>query len=236
MQLGTLFGVSVGPGDPELITVKGLRLLQNVNIVAFPAGVQGKSGMAEIIVNQWLQSHQLKLPLDFPYVQDEQILTQSWENAAKKIWQYLKIGEDVVFVSEGDVSFYSTFTYLAQSLLKLYPHGKIQTIPGVSSPLAVAAILGIPLTIKAQKLIVLPAIYSMGELEKALDLADVLVLMKVSSVYQEVWNVLAQRNLLTSSYIVEKATLPDMILYEGLSDRAYLKLPYFSLLIVKITD
>ena len=236
MQLGTLFGVSVGPGDPELITVKGLRLLQNVNIVAFPAGVQGKSGMAEIIVNQWLQSHQLKLPLDFPYLQDEQILTQAWENAAQTVWQYLKIGENVVFVSEGDVSFYSTFTYLAQSLLKLYPHAKIETIPGVSSPLAVAAILGIPLTIKAQKLIVLPAIYSMGELEKALDLADVLVLMKVSSVYQQVWSVLAQRNLLTKSYIVQKATLPDMIIYEGLSDRSHLQLPYFSLLIVKVTD
>jgi precorrin-2/cobalt-factor-2 C20-methyltransferase len=234
--LGTLYGIGAGPGDPELITVKGLRLLQQAPVVAFPAGIGGKLGMAQQIVSRWLRSEQIQLPLVFPYVQDEAMLSQAWRSAAEQVWQYLKQGHDVAFVSEGDVSFYSTFTYLAQSLSELDADIQIKTIPGICSPMAAAAILGIPLTIRAQRLIILPALYNMAELESALECADVLVLMKVSSVYQQVWTVLQQYHLLHRSYVVVRATLPDQVVYADLSDRSNLELPYFSLLIVQITD
>lgn len=235
MQVGTLYGIGVGPGDPELITLKGLRLLKSVPVVAFPAGVNGKPGIAQQIVAQWLQPEQVQLALTFPYVQDEAVLTQAWQLAAEKVWQYLKLGEEVAFVTEGDSSFYSTFTYLAQTLQHLHPEVLVQTVPGICSPLAAAGALGIPLTIRSQRLAVLPAVYSMGELEAALDWADVLVLMKVSSVYEGVWEVLQRRGLLERSFVVERATLPEMVIYEGLSDRPNLKLPYFSLLIVQVS-
>jgi precorrin-2/cobalt-factor-2 C20-methyltransferase len=235
VQVGTLYGIGVGPGDPELITLKGLRLLKSVPVVAFPAGVNGKPGIAQQIVAQWLQPEQVQLALTFPYVQDEAVLTQAWQLAAEKVWQYLKLGEEVAFVTEGDSSFYSTFTYLAQTLQHLHPEVLVQTVPGICSPLAAAGVLGIPLTIRSQRLAVLPAVYSMGELEAALDWADVLVLMKVSSVYEEVWEVLQRRGLLERSFVVERATLPEMVIYEGLSDRPNLKLPYFSLLIVQVS-
>lgn len=233
-NLGILTGIGVGPGDPELITVKGLRLLQNTEVIAFPQGLNGKVGMAESIVNHWLKPNQIKLPLPFAFVNDDQKLTQCWQDSAHQVWKYLKLGQDVVFLSEGDVSFYSTFTYLAQTLQQLHPQVIIHTIPGICSPLAVSAVLGLPLTIKAQKLMVLPALYTMNDLEIALNTSDVLVLMKVSSVYPQVWEILAKRKLLNQSYIVEKATLPDMIIHRGLSDRPQLQLPYFSLLIVQI--
>lgn len=235
-MIGILYGIGVGPGDPELITFKGVRLLQNVPVVAFPAGVNGKPGIAQIVVKQWLQPHQLQLALTFPYLHDEEILNQAWKNAAEEVWQYLSQGKDVAFVSEGDVSFYSTFTYLAQTLQQLYPQTVVQTIPGICSPLAAAAVLGIPLTIKAERLVVLPALYTVGELEAVLDSADVVVLMKVSSVYEQVWAVLEQRKLLDRSYVVERATLPNMVVYKGLRDRPNLKLPYFSLLIVQVAE
>jgi precorrin-2/cobalt-factor-2 C20-methyltransferase len=104
VQPGILYGIGVGPGDPELITVKGLGILKRVPIVAFPAGVQGKPGMAQQMVAQWLNSSQVQLALSFPYVQDNDILTQAWQAAAERVWQYLELGQDVAFVSEGDVS------------------------------------------------------------------------------------------------------------------------------------
>ncbi|MBD1878704.1 precorrin-2 C(20)-methyltransferase [Coleofasciculus sp. FACHB-64] len=236
MQSGILYGIGVGPGDPELITVKGLGILQRVPVVAFPAGLHGKPGIAQQMVAQWLNPRQVQLALTFPYVQESEILTQAWQVAAQEVWQSLKLGQDVAFVSEGDVSFYSTFTYLAQTLQQLHPEVIVQTVPGICSPLAAAAVLGIPLTIRAQRLVVLPAIYTVGELEAVLEWADVVVLMKVSSVYEQVWKVLQQRGLLERSWVVERATLPEQVIYAGLSDRPNLKLPYFSLLIVQVNE
>lgn len=235
-DIGTLYGIGAGAGDPELITVKGLRILQQVPIVAFPAGLRGKPGVAEQIIDPWLLPGQKKLPLNFPYVQDEAALSQAWQAAANEVWVELRQGQDVAFVSEGDVSFYSTFTYLAQTLQAGHPEAIVQTIPGICSPMAAAAALGIPLTVRAQKLMVLPALYSVTELETALATADVVVLMKVSSVYSQVWAVLKQYGLLSRSFVIERATLPSQVIYADLSDRPELDLPYFSLMIVQVQD
>lgn len=232
MKIGTLYGISVGPGDPELLTLKGLRSLQQAPVVAFPAGLQGKPGIAQQIVAQWLRPNQLQLVLTFPYVQDMAVLTQAWQAAAQQVWQYLSQGQDVAFACEGDVSFYSTFTYLAQTLQQLHPETVVQTVPGVCSPMAAVAALGLPLTIRQERLVVLPALYTVQELEAVLDWADVVVLMKVSSVYEQVWKVLHRRDLLDNSWVVERATLPQQVIYSDLRDRPTLKLPYFSLLIV----
>jgi precorrin-2/cobalt-factor-2 C20-methyltransferase len=232
--IGTLYGIAAGPGDPELITLKGLRRLQQVPVVAYPAGINGKPGVAEQIIAQWLLPKQIRLTLHFPYVQNEAELTQAWQTAAAQVWHYLAQGQDVAFCSEGDISFYSTFTYLAQALQLAYPDVSIEAIPGVCSPMAAASVLGIPLTIRAQKLMVLPALYSVSELETSLDCADVLVLMKVSSVYEQVWSVLCQRGLLQRSYVIERATLPQQRVYADLSNYPSLQLPYFSLLIVQV--
>ena len=235
MKIGTLYGISVGTGDPELITVKGLKILQASKVVAFPAGIKGKLGIAQQIVAPWMSQLQQQLALTFPYVQEQEILEAAWKNAAVQVWQYLQQGVDVAFVCEGDVSFYSTFSYLAQTLQQIHPEVLIQSIPGVCSPMAAASALKLPLTVGAEKLVVLPAIYQLKELEAVLDWADVVVLMKVASVYEQVWQILNQRNLLERSRVVERATLPEMVIYNGLRDRPNLKLPYFSILIVQVT-
>lgn len=234
MNIGTLYGISVGPGDPELITIKGLRSLQQAPVVAFPCGINGKPGYAQHTVNQWLNPDQVQLALTFPYIQDMQLLKAAWELAAKQVWHYLSQGQDVAFACEGDVSFYSTFTYLAQTLQQSHPEAVIKTIPGVCSPLATAAVLGLPLTLRQEKLVILPALYTLEELEAVLEWADVVVLMKVSSVYEQVWQLLQQRGLLASSWVVEKATLPAQIIYSDLRSHPNLKLNYFSLLIVQL--
>ncbi len=236
MKPGILYGISAGPGDPELLTLKGLRLLQRAPVVAFPAGVRGQSGMAEKIIADWLQPHQIQLALNFPYVQERDTLAQAWQLAAERTWTFLEQGQDVAFVSEGDISFYSTFTYLAQTLQQWHPELVMEKVPGVCSPLAAAAALKLPLTMRDQRLAVLPALYSLGALAAALTWADVVVLLKFSSVYDQVWDLLAERQLLDRSYVVERATWPDQVVYVSLRDRTHLQLPYFSLLIVQVNE
>ncbi|MEO1209119.1 MAG: precorrin-2 C(20)-methyltransferase [Cyanobacteria bacterium J06638_20] len=234
-MVGILYGVGVGPGDPELITVKGMRILQQVPVVAFPAGMGGKPGIAQQIVAPWLQADQVELPLTFPFVQDEAVLEQAWQVAAKTVWDFLNRGQDVAFVSEGDVSFYSTFTYLAQAVQRLDPTVEVKAVPGVASPMAAAAALGLPLAVRSQRLTILPALYTVADLETAIAHSDVIVLMKVSSVYKQVWQVLENHGLLEHSYVVERATQPHQIIYADLRDRPSLQLPYFSLLVVQIS-
>ncbi len=231
-KTGTLYGLGVGPGDPELITIKALNYLRSAPVVAFPAGLHGQPGVAERIVESWLLAKQIKLPLQFPYVQDADQLSTAWQQAAEKVWPYLKTG-DVAFACEGDISFYSTFTYLAQSLQQLHPDATVKAIAGISSPMAAAAAVGIPLTYQHQRLTVLPVLYSAEQLETALRSAEVIVLMKVSSVYSQVWKILANHQLLGRSHIVQNATRSNQIVYSDLQHHPDLKLPYFSIMIVQ---
>ncbi|NEO85754.1 MAG: precorrin-2 C(20)-methyltransferase [Spirulina sp. SIO3F2] len=229
---GRLYGISVGTGDPELITLKGLRYLREADVVAFPSGRHGQPGIAEQIIAPWLAQCQVLLALEFPYVQDETVLQVAWKKAATEVWTYLKQGKTVAFACEGDVSFYSTFTYLAQALHHHHADIPMEIVPGVSSPYAAAAALRIPLTVWGQRYVVLPALHQLHELETVLAWAEVVVLLKVSSVYSQVWQILRQRNLLARSWVVERATHPNQVIYGDLSDRPTLQLSYFSLLII----
>lgn len=234
MTIGILYGISVGSGDSELITVKGARILQETKVIAFPSGRANDLGIAQRIIGPWLSvDHQL-LALEFPYVQDEFVLEQAWQKAANQVWNYLSNGEDVAFACEGDVNFYGTFSYLAQTVQNLYPQALIKAIPGVVSPLAAVSSLGIPLVQRDQKLLILPALYHIKQLEIAIKQADVIVLMKVSSVYSQAWQILQDHDLLKNSYIVEKASWPEEKIYQNLEQHPNLELSYFSLLIVKV--
>lgn len=247
---GKLYGVGAGPGDPDLITVKGLRILQRSPLVTFPAGKNGKPGIAQQIIAPWLKPEQQTLALEFPYIQDDIALQQAWDTAAADILPHLQQGRDVCFVSEGDVSFYSTFSYLAHSVQKLSANAspepgahpnpssgpEVITIPGICSPLTAAAMVGQPLTLRQQKLLVLPALYDADALAQAIALADVIVLMKIGAEYEKIWSILKDHDLLENSYIVERASWPQQHIHQNLSDRPQLPLDYFSIWIIPITE
>jgi precorrin-2/cobalt-factor-2 C20-methyltransferase len=244
---GILYGVSVGTGDPDLITVKGLTLLQNAGVIAFPAGIGDRAGVAETIIRDRLeggsghgvfrappQADREILKLSFPYTRDETIQEKARDEAAETVWRYLARGEDVVFACEGDVSFYSTFGRLAAALQKKHPEVRVRAIPGVCSPLAAASDLGIPLTTGDERLAIVPAIYHVDELESVLAWADVVVLMKFSSVYPKIREFLRQKGLLRESRIVERATYSDRKIYDDLENHPNLELSYFSIWIVPV--
>jgi precorrin-2/cobalt-factor-2 C20-methyltransferase len=230
--LGTLTGIGVGPGDPDLITLKALKCLQAADIVAFPQGRNGQPGLAQTIVAPHLDRQQL-LPLDFPYVFDPDQLTSAWQQAGDRVWHCLTQSQNVVFACEGDLSFYGTFNYLALSLERRYPAAKINRIPGICSPMAAVSALGLPLTVQSDKLAVLPAIYTVDELDSVLAWADVVVLLKVGSVYDQVWQLLDQRRLLEQSWVMVNATQTAQKVYRPLTPYPHLELPYFSLMVIR---
>ncbi|MGB3308593.1 MAG: precorrin-2 C(20)-methyltransferase [Nodosilinea sp.] len=231
-QLGTLTGIGVGPGDPDLLTLKALKCLQSADVVAFPQGRNGQPGLAERIVAPHLGQQQ-RLPLDFPYVLDQHQLSDAWRQAGDRVWQHLRQGQNVVFACEGDLSFYGTFNYLALDLERRYPAVRVHRVPGICSPMAAVSALGLPLTVQSDKLVVLPAIYAVADLESALNWADVIVLLKVGSVYSQVWQLLKQRQLLEQSWVIVNATQPNQIIYRPLTPYPDLDLPYFSLMVIR---
>ncbi|MGG6240255.1 precorrin-2 C(20)-methyltransferase [Nodosilinea sp. AN01ver1] len=231
-QPGTLTGIGVGPGDPDLLTLKALKYLQSADVVAFPQGRNGQPGLAQRIIAPHLGRQQL-LPLNFPYVLDQRQLSHAWQQAGDRIWQLLSQGQNVVFACEGDLSFYGTFNYLALDLERRYPAARIQRVPGICSPMAAVSALGLPLTVQSDKLVVLPALYTFADLESALSWADVVVLLKVGSVYAQVWALLKQRQLLEQSWVIVNATQPNQAIYRPLTPYPDLDLPYFSLMVIR---
>ncbi|BDA39759.1 precorrin-2 C(20)-methyltransferase [Candidatus Atelocyanobacterium thalassae] len=230
---GTLYGISMGPGDPELITVKGKRLLEETPVLAFPTGILGKKGVAEEIISFWVDDKQIKLPLCFPYVKDKKQLREAWKKAALDIGNYLCKGIDVAFTCEGDINFFSTFTYLAQFILKKFPQISIKTVPGVCSPLASASALGVPLTFYSQNLAILPVVHNVNDIRVIANWANVIVLLKVSSVYTHIWDILQDLNLLQNASLIVRATQLEEKIYTDLTNYRCLSIPYFSLMVIQ---
>ncbi len=233
MGLGTFWGISAGAGDPDWITVKAAKLLSSVNWVACPQNASGQPGLAYQIVRPWLRPEQTLLPLHLPFVTQPEQLQAAWRAAAEQLAPPLEQGEDIAFVCEGDVGLYSTFAYVAQALRERIPTLPIQAIPGVSSPLAAAALLGSPLVLGSEKLAILPALFALSELEQACTWAEVVVLMKVAPVYPQVWQWLAARGWLEQARLVIWAGWPQQAIFSTLEGLADYQPPYFSLLILR---
>lgn len=231
--LGTLYGVGVGPGDPDWITVKGLKTLQGVRVVAVPQNRRGEPGMAYAIAKQYLRPHHILLTLNLPFTTDPEVLEAGWADAMATLMPHLRSGQDVAFLAEGDISFYSTFTHVMRAVQTHEPAIAIETVPGVCSPLAAASALNLPLSLWHEKVAVLPALYEVDELDHALDWAEVVVLMKVGSVFETVWQCLERRQLLDNACLVEWVGWPEQKTWTGWRDLKDYQPPYFSLAIIK---
>ena len=144
--IGTLYGVGVGPGDPELLTLKAVRILQSVPVVAYPATPQG-SAQARDIAAQWLDGKR-EIPIAMPCMLDRGPVNQGYDEAALVIAEELAAGQDVAILCEGDPLFYGSFSYLLQRLGDRFP---CVVIPGINSVSAAAAAAATPLITGAER-------------------------------------------------------------------------------------
>jgi len=235
-KIGCLYGVGVGPGDPELLTRKALRILQQVPVICTPQSVNSNESYALEIVSEFLdRSKQEILRLTFP-TDDAEGAAGVWRRGAETIAERLLAGQDVAFITEGDPMLYSTFSYVLESIQADYPQLEVEIVPGVSSVMAAADRAGVPLVTHGQRLAILPAVYGIDDLREAIANYDTIVLMKVNKVLLDALVNLERLGLAGKAVYVRRATTEQEQVVTDLQQLSEKDLDYFSLLIIRKGD
>ncbi|UCH72944.1 MAG: precorrin-2 C(20)-methyltransferase [Rhodospirillales bacterium] len=224
---GTLYGIGVGPGDPELITLKAHRILQEVPVIAWPAPLEGES-MARRIAATHLPGGQTEIAIRMPLSVDRFPVEVVYDEAAETLAGHLTAGRDVAVLCEGDPFVYGSFMYLFARMAERFPVG---VVPGVSSLTAGAAALGAPLAARNDVLSVIPAPLPEAMLERRLADADAAVIIKVGRHLAKLRRVLARLDLADHARYVEYATMPEQTVQPFATISADAA-PYFSLVLV----
>ncbi|MEO5370605.1 MAG: precorrin-2 C(20)-methyltransferase [Magnetococcus sp. DMHC-1] len=232
-QSGRLIAASLGPGDPGLITRAAWRALEQAPCWAWPVGRRdGESYALALVQRTGLAQPARTLPLDFPMTRDPVALARHWQAAAQKTLAVLQEGVDVVFLVEGDASFFATFGYLSQTVRSLDPAIRVTIIPGVSSPLAAAALEGEPLCAGEGTLAILPGTAGLERIGRVLDDFQTVVLLKVRPVLDALLDLLDQRHLLQRTVFVERAGAPEERVVRQVAALRGQSVHYLSLLII----
>ncbi len=226
-SVGRLYGLGIGPGDPELITVKALRLLRAVPVVAYPISDKNQQGLARSLVLEYIRPEQIEVPMYFPF-KLELSSQPYYDKAAATLAEYLSRGQDVAVLCEGDPFFYGTFMYIYNRLSTRFP---TEVVPGVSSMMASAAALGVPLTYRNDVYMVLPAILSAEVLKAKLAVADAAVIIKLGRHCEKVLGVLKELGLSERAKYIERATMNNQRIIP-INQLNPTEVPYFSMIVV----
>ena len=234
MKVMTITGV--GPGDPSLLTLAAVDAIKESTVVSFPVSTRGGESLAEKIASKWITKDKKKLPLHFPMVDDQNTLKNAWRFAGNELMKMNEEGERVVFLAQGDISLFSTGSYLSKELEKYHPECLVKLIPGVTSFSAAAAESKLPLAFQEEQLLVLPVPDSYDELKVVLSEAAskkrVVVLLKLGKKWEWVKPLLEELDLIKKSIFAEKIGFSDQqILYA--SNLPSGSRPYFSLLLIR---
>ena len=234
MKYGKLFGVGVGPGDPRLMTLHAVDVLNRADVIVIPQSSKHIKSVAWRIAEQHVSDNpdQERLYLTFPMSKDPSKTGPAWEIAIKEIGDRISEGKDIAFISEGDPLFYSTFIYLLRSAKKIWPDAEIEIVPAVSSFTAVPAVIKMPIADGLERVAVIPASYGLEDLPEILKLFDTIFLMKVSSVMPRLVEILESQNLLEKSVYVSRATMDGQSIITDMDSIKNDKCDYFSMVMV----
>ncbi len=230
---GAFYGVGVGPGDPELLTVRAQRLLEKIAVVCYTQLDNGAPSFALDVVRQLLPGDTEKLPIIIP-ADNSPVKHDTWHEAATRIGAKLRAGQDVAFITEGDPMLYSEFPHLIEHVQAEDIDGlNVEVVPGVPSVMAAAASSGVPLVTQGQRLAILPEVYGIDDLREASTSYDTIVLMDID---QNLMRALAHLESLGLSghaiYVRQASTASERVTHD-ISKLTAEDLDYFSLLIIK---
>jgi len=204
---GIFYGVGVGPGDPQLLTLKAVEVIKNADVIIAPKTEKKEESTALSIARPYLRADVEILKLVFPMVSDADTLTEAWENNKNSILAELTAGKKVVFLTLGDPMFYSTYMYVYR-LLKDSEYA-IETIPGVPAFCAMGSQLGQPLAEGNDVLSIIPATMQEDEMDKVLTISDNVVLMKVYKNFTQIVDKLKEHGFAENAVMISKCGLPD---------------------------
>lgn len=231
-RYGTLYGIGVGPGDPELITLKAVNRLKKVDVVFAAASTKNEASLAQSIAAPHLRPGVEIVRLDFPMTRDEDQLAKAWRTNADLVAAHLAQGKDAAFLTLGDPLTYSTFGYLLRTLNGLLSEIPVVVIPGITSYQAAAAHTGRVLAESGENLAVVSGVAEEEELERILSAADSAVILKAYKNMPTIRRVLARLGLADSAVFVTRLGHEGEEVITGLHNVPD-KPSYFSLLLVR---
>jgi precorrin-2/cobalt-factor-2 C20-methyltransferase len=232
---GRFYGIGLGPGDPELLTVKAVRLIQAAPVIGYFAKA-GRRGHARGIVDRWMTGDAEELPLYYPMTTEHAfdspvyatVLAAFYANAVTAIAAHLDAGRDVAVLSEGDPLFYGSFMHLLLRLRSRYP---VTLVPGVTGMAGCWAAAAEPMTWGDDTLLVVPGTLPLAGLIERLRTTDAAVIMKLGRNFGKVRIALQEAGLLRRAIYVERGTMDDEIVIP-LAEKVDDKAPYFSLILI----
>ena len=224
---GTVYGVGVGPGDPELITIKARRLVRDAPVIAYPAPLEGDS-LARRIAAPHIGDGKTEIAIRMPMDRARFPAHEIYDRAAVEIGEHLGAGRDVAVLCEGDPFFYGSFMYL---FARLASDWKVEVVPGVSSLTAAAAMLGAPLAARDDVLTVLPATLEEAELRARLAQVEAAAIIKLGRHVAKVRTILEELGLAAHARYIEHATMTDEKIL-ALDEVDAGAAPYFSMILL----
>ncbi len=223
---GTLYGVGVGPGDPDLMTVKAQKLIQGADVIAYPS-LAGGDSFARSIAADLIPDDVVEIAMDVPMTTDRAPAQAAYDAGAKEIAKALEDGKNVVCLCEGDPFFYGSFMYLYARLATRFD---VEVVPGVTSVTTCAAKAGMPLAARNERLTVLPGPLPKEKLKDRIEGAESVAIMKVGRHMRKIRGVITELGLLDQATYVERASLPDEVVCP--LEQAPEDAPYFSMILI----
>ena len=233
MKYGTLYGIGVGPGDPDLITLKAVKVLGRVAVVFASASTKNRYSLSVDIVSPHLKKDIPLIRLDFPMTRDRAVLQSAWERNAVKVKNVLETGQDAALLTLGDPMTYSTFGYLMRTLKASVPDIPIEVIPGITSYQAGCASSHQVLAEGEESFTVVSGALGAGKLKQVIEHTDNVVMIKVYRNYKEIMETLHHLDLISKAVLVSRCGLDGQEIISNLKDQPGVTPPYLSHLIIK---
>jgi precorrin-2/cobalt-factor-2 C20-methyltransferase len=226
---GTLTGVGVGPGDPELITLKALRVLERAPVIAYPATEKGDS-LARRIAAPHIPAGRIEIALPFDIARTHAENEAHYDRAAERIAAELSQDRDVAALCEGDPLVYGSFAYLAERLAGRFP---VAVVPGITSVTAAGAAAGRALVSGLESLTVLPASLPEDALVRAIDGAPAVAVLKLGRHFAKAKRALKAADLLEHAMLAVRVGLSDQRIMKASEVGDDEAIPYFAILITR---
>jgi precorrin-2/cobalt-factor-2 C20-methyltransferase len=193
--------VGCGPGDPELLTIKAVRLIKNAEVVFAPTSKEGKPSIALSIVKKYVNSSTKTVNLVFPMLKDKEVLKEYWKGNTEKIANEVRAGKKVIYLTVGDPSIYSTWIYIYKELRRNHRDIEIDIIPGITSIFAFAAEAKIALVEGDETLAIVPACYDMDRIRRTSTVCDTVIFLKDGRHFDYVIDMLSDAGFVEDSVV-----------------------------------
>jgi len=230
---GKFYGIGVGPGSPDLLTLRAAEILKSVDVVCVPRSSAENDCVALKVAGVHIASTAKIMEISTPMTRDKEILETEWRRGAEKIAERINAGQNVAFITIGDAMLFSTYTYILERVKGIVANLDVESVPGVTSFAATAAHLNVALAEGNEKLAIIPAVNDPNELRTILKHFPNAVLMKVAGKYNEIVDVLTELGLKDRAVYVSKLGYDDQFVTYDLDSLRGQKLDYLSLMLVK---